>query len=158
MNYRGIQKRLLIITLLPCLVTALALGSYFSFDRFYQLENQFKAQAILLTQQIALQAHTIVEQDNSTILAVEQSLSLNHYMTLPNLRSISLLDPSQAILQHVGPKMLPQASNLTIENETHHFETSSSLRIKAPVFSPSDTLHTQLLGWIEIELNTDAQR
>jgi two-component system sensor histidine kinase BarA len=158
MDYRGIQKRLLIITLLPCLITALALGSYFSFDRFYQLQHQFKAQATLLTQQIALQAHAIVEQDSSTIIAEKQNLSLNHYMSLPNLRGISLLDPSQNILQHIGPKMLPQSSNLIIENEIHHFETSSSLRIKAPVFSPSDVLHTQLLGWIEIELNTDTQR
>jgi two-component system sensor histidine kinase BarA len=158
MNYRSIQKRLLIITLLPCLVTALALGSYFSIDRFYQLHQQFRAQASLLSQQIALQAHILIERDDSISLGEKQDLGLKHYMTLPNLRSISLLDPSQKILQHIGPNMLPQSSNLIIDNETHRFETASSLRIKAPVFSPYDSLHTKLLGWVEIELSTDSQK
>jgi len=149
MNYWGIQKRLLVITLLPCLITALALGGFFSIDRFYQQHEQFRNQAMLLTQQIALQAHPIFQGSAET-----QTSMLNHFMALPNLRSISLLNPMQETLQHVGPNMHPQTSELLIENETQRFDTQSSVRLKAPIFLPTDTLRTNLLGWIEIELNT----
>ncbi len=153
MNYWGIQKRLLLITLLPCLVIAITLGAYFSLDRFQQEHEQFRQQATLLVQQTALQAYPLFEAPEQ-----QRTLNLKHYMSLPNLRSISLLSPSQKEIQHVGPGMLKQVSELFINNETQRFETNSSVRIKAPVFSPSDDLHTKLLGWVEIELNTDQQK
>lgn len=149
MNYWGIQKRLLLITLLPCLITALALGGFFSIDRFYQQHEQFRKQAILLTQQVALQAHTLFKHSSE-----EQASELNHFMAIPNLRSVSLLTPMQQPIQHVGPNMLAQVSELLIENETQAFDTSDSIRLKAPVFSPNDILRTNLLGWVELEINT----
>jgi two-component system sensor histidine kinase BarA len=189
MNYWGIQKRLLLITLLPCLITVLALGSYFSYDRFHQINVQFRDQATLLSQQLALHAPPLfnsatidnthvgngIESGDTAILSTlqnsnnpldvnpaqdltnAQNTALKHYMTLPNLRSISLLDPAQKISQHIGPIMLAQNSELIIDNEIHRFETNNSIRIKAPVFAPSDNLRIHLLGWVEIELNTHEQ-
>ncbi len=153
MNYWGIQKRLLLITLLPCLVIAATLGAYFSVDRFQQQHEQFRQQATLLAQQTALQAYPLFESAEQ-----QRILKLKHYMSLPNLRSISLLNPSQQKIQHVGPIMLRQTSKLFINNETQRFETNTSVRLKAPVFSPEDELHVKLLGWVEIELNTDQQK
>ena len=153
MNYWGVQRRLLLIILLPCLVLAITLGSYFSLDRFHQQHQQFRQQATLLAQQTALQAYPLFESSQQ-----DQVLTLQHYMALPNLRSISLLNASQDVIQHVGPSMMQQTSDLFIENETQRFETHKTIVLRAPVFTPNDKLHTQLLGWIEIELNTDQQK
>lgn len=153
MNYWGVQRRLLLIILLPCLVLAITLGSYFSLDRFHQQHQQFRQQATLLAQQTALQAYPLFESSQQN-----QVITLQHYMALPNLRSISLLNSGQEVIQHVGPSTMQQTSDLFIENETQRFETNKTIVLRAPVFSPNDTLHTRLLGWVEMELNTDQQK
>ena len=153
MNYWGVQRRLLLIILLPCLVLAITLGSYFSLDRFHQQHQQFRQQATLLAQQTALQAYPLFESSQQN-----QIITLQHYMALPNLRSISLLNSGQEVIQHVGPSTMQQTSDLFIENETQRFETNKTIVLRAPVFSPNDTLHTRLLGWVEMELNTDQQK
>lgn len=134
------------ITLLPCLITTLALGIYFILDHHYQLENQFHKQSTVLSKQVALHASKILEDES-----LESDPILRQYLSLPDIRSISLLTPDQQPLVHMGPAMLDEQGKQAIVDETHRSNTPESLRIKAPVYSEQDHLHTRLLGWVELE-------
>ena len=149
MNYWGIQKRLLMITLLPCLISAALLGSYFSAEQYSLLEEQASDQAIILSRQLALQSATLMKKDSQT-----QQDTLKPFLDLPHMRSLALLDPKQNILINLGPSMLEASSRRIIEQQVHRFETPSSIRVRAPIFAHGDTLKANLLGWIELEFTT----
>ncbi|MEH6343697.1 MAG: response regulator [Bermanella sp.] len=149
MNYWGIQKRLLLITLLPCLVSAALLGSYFSFEQYSLLKKQGTEQAILLSQQLALQAANLLEQDTDT-----QLKTLKPFLNLPDMRGLALLDAMQKPIVNLGPRMLEVTSKRIIEQQIHRFESNGSIIVRAPIFAPEDELKTSLLGWIELEFTT----
>jgi len=153
MNYWGIQKHILWLTLLPCLLTALVLGGYFTFDQHQQLKHNAHQQAMLLSQQLAVEGADLFTQPG------HQSLDrLQHYLDLPHLRSITLLDSEQVKLMHVGPTMHKPISKRIIENGTHRFTTQHSIRILTPLFDARAMANSRLLGWIEFEFNTDEQQ
>ena len=149
MNYWGIQKRLLLITLLPCLVSAVLLGSYFSIEQYSLLKKQGTEQAILLSQQLALQAANLLEQDADT-----QLKTLKPFLNLPDMRSLALLDTMQKPIINLGPRMLEVTSKRIIEQQIHRFESNGSIIVRAPIFAPEDELKASLLGWIELEFTT----
>jgi two-component system sensor histidine kinase BarA len=153
MNYWGIQKHILWLTLLPCLLTALALGSYFTLDQHQQLKHNANQQAMLLSQQLAIGgADLFIQPGHDSLFHLQQ------YLDLPHLRSIALLDSEQEALIQVGPSMYEATSKRTIENGTHRFNTEHSIRILTPIFDSRAQLKSQLLGWIEFEFNTDMQQ
>lgn len=147
MNQWSIQKRLLFITLMPCLITALSLGSYFTWQRQQLLSEQSLGQFTLSSHQLALQAPAFFHSDH-------HNDDLQHFLDIPNVRALSLLNPQQELTMHVGPHMLAPTGKRIIDNQTHRFDTDESIRLRTPIFASDDTLHTQLLGWIEIEFET----
>ena len=153
MNYWGIQKHILWLTLLPCLLTALVLGGYFTLDQHQQLKRHGYEQAMLLSKQLAVEGADLFIQPG------QESLEhLRNYLDLPHLRSIRLLDSEQVPLMHVGPTMYEPTSKRVIENGTHRFTTSHSIRILTPLFDSRGLVKSQLLGWVEFEFNTDEQQ
>ncbi|MAA71724.1 MAG: hybrid sensor histidine kinase/response regulator, partial [Bermanella sp.] len=153
MNYWGIQKHILWLTLLPCLLTALVLGGYFTLDQHQQLKRHGYEQAMLLSKQLAVEGADLFIQPG------QESLEhLRNYLDLPHLRSIRLLDSEQVPLMHVGPTMYEPTSKRVIENGTHRFTTSHSIRIITPLFDSRGLVKSQLLGWVEFEFNTDEQQ
>lgn len=153
MNYWGIQKHILWLTLLPCLITALALGSYFTLDQHQQLKRNANEQAMLLSKQLSIGAHTLFTQPGN-----KSFVFLQQYLDLPHLRSIALLDSEQAPLMQVGPSMYEPTSKRFIENGTHYFTTARSIRMLTPIFDQNTKVKSQLLGWIEFEFQTDIQQ
>jgi len=149
MNYWGIQKRLLMITLLPCLISAVLLGSYFSAEQYSLLEKQGSEQAIILSRQLALQSASLMKQDYQV-----QQATLKPFLDLPQMRSLALLDAKQNTIVSLGPSMLESSSRRIIEQQVHRFDTPSSIRVRAPIFAQSDNLKANLLGWIELEFTT----
>ncbi|MFT5592469.1 MAG: two-component system sensor histidine kinase BarA [Oceanicoccus sp.] len=149
MNYWGTQKHILWLTLLPCLITALALGGYFTLDQHYQLKRQANEQAKLLSQQLAIEGADLFNQPGGN-----SQIRLQQYLDLPHIRSISLLDSEQEVLMHIGPSMHVPSSKRIIDNGSHRFETEHSIRILTPVFDPKFQMKSRLLGWIELELTT----
>jgi len=147
MNQWSIQKRLLFITLMPCLITALSLGSYFTWQRMELLSEQSLTQFTLSSQQLALQAPAFFETDH-------HNNDLQNFLDIPHVRALALLTPQQELLMHVGPNMLAPASKRIIDNQTHRFNTHDSIRLRTPIFASDDNLHTKLLGWIEVEFET----
>lgn len=149
MNYWGIQKHILWLTLLPCLLTALVLGGYFTFDQHQQLKHNAHQQAMLLSQQLAVEGADLFTQPG------HQSLDrLQHYLDLPHLRSITLLDSEQVKLMHVGPTMHKPISKRIIENGTHRFTTQHSIRILTPLFDARAMANSRLLGWVGLNLSS----
>lgn len=149
MNYWGIQKHILWLTLLPCLITAVALGGYFTLDQHYQLKRQANEQAKLLSQQLAIEGADLFHQAGG-----DTQERLQQYLDLPHIRSISLLDSEQEELIHIGPSMHVPSSKRVIDNGSHRFETEHSIRILTPIFDSRSQMKSLLLGWIELELTT----
>lgn len=152
MNYWGIQKRILLITLLPCLITTLALGAFFIYDRHQEVENQYNRQATLVAKQVALHMAPHFFDDSAT-----QKQALQQYMGLPDIRSLALLSPDQAPFIQIGPNMLPNQHTRFIEQEVHRSYTEESMRLKAPVYTGDDDVRANLIGWVELEFKTNTQ-
>jgi len=153
MNYWGIQKHILWLTLLPCIFTAIGLGSYFTWDQRQQLITQANQQASMLSQQLAVEAAKLFEQE--TTITHEH---LRQYLDLPHIRSIALLDESQFPLVEVGPTMFPTNSKRIIENGIHRFETEKSIRLLTPIFSSFNDIQHSMYGWVEVEFKNSEQQ
>lgn len=150
MNYWGIQKQILWLTLLPCLVTAVALGGFFTWEQRQQLVAQANNQAKMLSQQLAIDGAKLFDQD----LQSNQDF-LRQYLDLPHIRSIALLDTNQAPIFKVGPSMYPATSKRIIESGIQRFETDNSVRILTPIFEPHSDIKDIMYGWIEVEFKTN---
>ena len=131
-------------------MTALALGSYFTFDQHQQLKQTANEQAMLLSQQLTLDGQALFNPPNQ--------MHLQQYLDLPHLRSIALLDSKQQPLMHAGPSMYEASSKRIIDHGVHRFETLHSIRVLSPVFDSPNSVQSKLLGWIEFEFNTDEQQ
>lgn len=153
MNYWGIQKHILWLTLLPCLLTALALGGYFTWDQHQELKRHANEQAQLLSQQLAVEG-----ADLFTHPGAEAQAKLQQYLNLTHIRSIALLDSEQVPLMQVGPDMYPSSSKRIIEHGIHRLHTPHSIRLLTPVFDNRSQLNSLLLGWIEFEFQTNEQQ
>ncbi len=160
---RRTQKRLLLIILMPCLLCAALLGGYFSYQHQTLLERQATQQSVLLSRQLAMHLASLMTQKDVKLLA-EAFTSSNHaslrhsiqpYLDLPELRSIAVLSNTQQPLLLMGPNMLPVTSNRFIEQQVHRFNTAHSIRVRAPMYAPNDELKVHILGWLELEFNTN---
>jgi two-component system sensor histidine kinase BarA len=160
---RRTQKRLLLIILMPCLLSSALLGGYFSYQHKTLLESQATQQSILLSRQLALHLASLMTTKNATLLpntatsASHDRLrhSIQPYLNLPELRSIAVLSNTQQPLLLMGPNMLPIISNRFIEQQIHRFNTKHSIRVRAPMYAPNDALKVHMLGWLELEFNTN---
>ncbi len=144
MKYWGVQKRILLITLMPCLMTALALGSYFTFSRMQDLKAQSVQVAQTLTRQAAMSADHWLGLDHSQL---HQSMQM--YLDLKEVQSIALLNPQQISLFQLGPRLEDPASDqLEMIQDLHQIASADSLRVRAPIYANGNT--SQLLGWVEM--------
>ena len=163
---RRSQKRLLLIILLPCLICAALLAGYFNYQQQTLLKQQDTQQATLLSRQLAMHLASLIQQQGieqiSHALPTASSRALQDalhvYLDLPQLRSMALLTPTQAPMVQVGPNMLPPISTRVIEQRVHRFRSANSVRVRAPIFAPTDTLNVHILGWLELEFNTAASQ
>jgi two-component system sensor histidine kinase BarA len=149
MNYWGIQRRILLITLLPCLITTGALGAYFIYDRHEQAQLQFNSQSTLIAKQVALHMAPELGKDSS-----HQKAVLEQHMALPDIRALAILSPDQQPVLHIGPNMLESVDSRYIEEEVHRSHTQETLRIKAPIYGIQDQVHSKLIGWVELEFQS----
>ncbi len=151
MKYWDVQKRILLITLLPCFIAAAALGGYFTYLRNNDLEQHAIERAKSLTRQLAMSAAQLFETSHN-----DYGQSLQPYLDLEEVRALAILTPAQSAIFHLGPQMTPPlSSSLLISLDTHLLETENSLRIRAPIYQ-NPIEQTQLLGWIEVEFSTVA--
>ncbi|GAA6134477.1 response regulator [Oceaniserpentilla sp. 4NH20-0058] len=153
MNYWGIQKHILWLTLLPCLITAIALGGYFTWDQHQQLVRNANQQALMLSQQLSVDAAKLFTQERQ-----HSQRQLRQFLDLPHIRSIALLDGMQSPIIEVGPTMYPPESKRIIENGTHRFDTLNSIRLLTPIFDHHSDIKNRMFGWIEIEFKTNEQQ
>lgn len=151
MKYWGVQKRILIITLMPCLLTATALGSYFTFSRISDLNSQSIVSAQNLARQAAMSAPEWLTMDHNLL---HQHMQM--YLDVPDVQTISLLNPQQISLFRLGPKLPePEHRHLTMVQDLHQLQTPDSLRIRAPIYTRTSgrSSTSNLIGWVEIDFN-----
>lgn len=149
MKYWGVQKRILLITLLPCLFTAMALGGYFTFARIQDLNNQSIQSAHALSRQAAMSATEWLSMDHNRLHEHMQM-----YLNLTEVHAIALLTPQQVSIFHLGPIMsAPESNQLTMVEDLHQISTDQSLRVRAPIYGKGNT--SVLKGWVEIEFSNN---
>lgn len=151
MKYWGVQKRILLITLMPCLITAAALGSYFTYARISDLNASSISGAQNLARQAAMSASQWLQMDHNLL---HQHMQM--YLDVADVKAIALLNPKQVSLFRIGPKPTEsELSQLKMVQDLHQLETPNSLRIRAPIYqrSASRDSSSPLLGWVELDFD-----
>lgn len=145
MHYWGIQKRILLMTLLPCLITIALMAGYFAWQQQASTTLQAKQHAIDTGRQLAL---TIQNADQP----IPRS-ALEPYLDLEGIRAIALLNLDQTPHLRVGPSMYPITGPRLIQGELHRFETNHSQRLRFPLYkiNKDSQIRQQISGWLEIE-------
>lgn len=154
----GIKARVLLLSLLPTSLFALALGAYFIGLQHATVRRQLQANAQLLAQELAPQAALALQERDSQTLQRIAVLALEK----PNVRAISFLDKERRSLVHAGPSMLADQPGVegTRLTTTH---TSRVSRLVLPIiryrdllFLPAEpTSDDQVLGWVDLEVSYD---
>lgn len=134
----SIQKRILLITFLPCLLTSLLLAALLTGQRSTDIREHSMEQARAMSQQIALGGSYLL--NNPT--------ELRNYLDLPMVRAVATYSPNLTPLAVAGPHMLlPREETVQIISDQHIQTTASTLRINTPVYDGASAL----LGWVEVE-------
>ncbi|EAT10741.1 response regulator [Bermanella marisrubri] len=145
MHYWGIQKRIVLMTLLPCLMTIALMSGYFAWQQQTTTSLQAQAHAIETGRQLAI-----------TIQNAQRPIPreyLEPYLDLEDIRSIAVLNLDQTPLLRVGPNMYPISGPRIIQGELHRFQTGKSQRLRFPLYNvdKEQPIQKQITGWIEIE-------
>lgn len=145
MHYWGIQKRILLMTLLPCLITIVMMAGYFAWQQQTSTALQAQEHAIETGRQLAL-----------TIQNADQPIpreALEPYLDLEGIRAIALLNLNQTPRLRVGPSMYPVSGPRMIQGELHRFKTANSQRLRFPLYTVNKDpqIRQQISGWLEIE-------
>ena len=134
----SIQKRILLITFLPCLLTSLLLAALLSGQRSTDIREHSEDQARAMSQQIALGGSYLLDHQQE----------LRNYLDLPMVRAVATYAPDLTPLAAAGPHMLlPREETIQIISDQHIQTTDTTLRINTPVYDAS----SNLLGWVEVE-------
>ncbi|MDO6682579.1 MULTISPECIES: response regulator [unclassified Oceanobacter] len=165
-----IQKRALLMGLVPVLIASVTLGGYFISQRFRDLNDLLDQRALAMAKQLAPVCEYGVTIGNVAIL---QNIA-NNMLEEPDVRSVSIYNQDMELMAHAGPRMIShQLSDSTLKRgQLHLMHTSESVRVRTPVLAQnlviSDQVSTQffaeqvaepkLLGWAELELSSNNTR
>lgn len=166
----NLKHRILIMGLLPGLIVAVALGGYFSVQRFRDLNDLLDQRALAMAKQLAPVCEYGVMTGNVGIL---QNIATN-MLEERDVRAVRIYNQEMEKLAHAGPKMMTDiimGSNLH-HDKLHMKHTNGSVRVRTPIYEQNliiaDQLSEQffaeadttgrLLGFAELELSTSNTR
>jgi two-component system, NarL family, sensor histidine kinase BarA len=162
MNDIGIKVRILLMTLGPAGVLALALGSYFSWQHMHDLEQQLLERGLRNAEYLQRPAASALLEEQPSRLRPIMAAILNH----SDVRAVSLYDPDMRRIEHSGPQMRPaeriQPAELAAGTGLQIQVSRHSSRFMLPVLASPELLNLQpqqqiepdaLLGWLEVELS-----
>lgn len=98
MKRYGIERQTLLVTLIPILVMAILLESYFIFTRFADLERSLLERSRLLAQQLASACEYAVFSGNTTLL----KQNVDAARSLQDVKAIAVLDAQSRLLLESG--------------------------------------------------------
>lgn len=155
----GIKSRVLMLSLLPTSLLAVALGGYFTWMQLSELRAQLLQRGQLMTEQLAAIAAPALARNDSALLEQIADASLEHADT----RSVRLYDGQHKLLAHAGPSMLnraPASSSRQLQvhsnDNASRFQLAVSQRHLNHSRETTTTNEAPVLGWVELELSHDS--
>ena len=154
----GIKSRVLMLSLLPTSLLAVALGGYFTWMQLSELQAQLLQRGQMMAEQLAAIAAPALTRNDGALLEQIADESLEHADT----RAVRLFDAQHQLLAHAGPKMLNQAPSnpprqlQVISNDSaSHFQLAVTRRHLTHKESGAAN-EVPVLGWVELELSHDS--
>ncbi|MFO7706530.1 MAG: ATP-binding protein [Halopseudomonas sp.] len=171
MSEIGLKARILLMTLAPTGLLAMALGSYFIWQASQDLQTQLLERGFLMVEHLQLPAA-------QALLAGQPQQfkpTLDSALDRSDVRAVTLYDSARTMLEHSGPSMLSTQRTLGVDtlgagSGLQVGETIGSTRFLLPLqaspellegSSPGPIEADALLGWLEVELshaNTQLRR
>ncbi|MFZ2319368.1 MAG: response regulator [Pseudomonas sp.] len=155
----GIKSRVLMLSLLPTSLLAVALGGYFTWMQLSELQTQLLQRGQMMAEQLAAIAAPALTRNDSALLEQIADESLEHADT----RAVRLFDAQHQLLAHAGPKMLNQAPSnpprqlQVISNDSaSHFQLAVTRRHLTHSQESGAANEAPVLGWVELELSHDS--
>ena len=155
----GIKSRVLMLSLLPTSLLAVALGGYFTWMQLSELQAQLLQRGQMMAEQLAAIAAPALTRNDGALLEQIADESLEHADT----RAVRLFDAQHQLLAHAGPKMLNQAPSnpprqlQVISNDSaSHFQLAVTRRHLTHSQELGAANEGPVLGWVELELSHDS--
>ncbi|OPX56062.1 two-component system, NarL family, sensor histidine kinase BarA [Oceanospirillum multiglobuliferum] len=181
MNYWPLRNKILLITLLPAMVTALVLSTHLFLNYYTLLENKLTEQGESLARQLSIPlSYALERQDMEQMRKIVDKL-----LQEGSIRAISIHNQNRKNILHGGPSMY------AVSNAEHRLQiqplirySDSTLRIIQPLllqssptlnfsnsdidnitnnkiqpqFVPVEVKSNMLVGWLEIEVHLSETR
>jgi len=155
----GIKSRVLMLSLLPTSLLAVALGGYFTWMQLSELQAQLLQRGQMMAEQLAAIAAPALTRNDGALLEQIADESLEHADT----RAVRLFDAQHQLLAHAGPKMLnpapstpPRQLQVTSNDSASHFQLAVTRRHLTHSQAPDAANEGAVLGWVELELSHDS--
>lgn len=159
------QNRLLYLALLPGILTALALGAFFSIERSTSLDEMLETRSLTIAKYFAPSCEYGVTTGSMGILQNLANGILEEY----DMRAVGIFDQGMEELAHAGPKF-SNSSKVNYELQSDQLfllRTKDTVRARAPILaqhlSISDEISenyyikteqpAEIIGWVEVELS-----
>ncbi|MFN3580159.1 MAG: response regulator, partial [Pseudomonas sp.] len=163
MSEIGLKARILLMTLVPTAILAVALGAYFSWQASQDLDQQLLERGFLTVEHLQTAAAAALLEEHPAKVRASLTSTLNR----SDVRAVSLYDSERQILEHSGPTMLAAERTLGVEDLGAGTGLQvqvgrSSSRFLLPLLASPELLALQqntriepdaLLGWLEVELS-----
>lgn len=166
----SIQNRILLLALLPGILVALVLGTFFTLERSKDLDSLLEQRAITIAKHLAPSSEYGVTTGNQGIL---QNIANNSLEEL-DVRSVTISNQNLTELAHAGPRMknTHKSSYDLLDDQLSILDSADTVRVKAPIYAQSLTVSDEisesffadrpaedkLIGWAEVELSKSNTR
>lgn len=130
MKRYGIERQTLIVTLIPILVMAILLESYFLLTRFADLDRSLQERAQLLTRQLASSCEYAVFAGNSIIL----KQNVDSALSFPDVELVTVYDAQSRPLFKSGNAKSPAGENAADSMKTL-YQDDKILRLYEPIMA-----------------------
>lgn len=171
MSEIGLKARILLMTLAPTGLLAIALGSYFIWQASHDLRQQLLERGYLSVEHLQIPAAQALLQGEPQLFSNALAEALNRQ----DVRAVTLYDSERNPLEHSGPTMLATQRTLGVEtlgagSGLQVGETVASSRFLLPLLASPELMQGSqqaqieadtLLGWVEVEVshsNTQLRR
>lgn len=166
----SIQNRILLLALLPGILVALVVGTFFTLERSKDLDSLLDQRAITIAKHLAPSSEYGVTTGNKGIL---QNIANNSLEEL-DVRSVTIFNQNLTELAHAGPRMqnTRKSSYDLIDDQLSILHSDDTVRVKAPIYAQSLIIsdeisesffadrntENKLIGWAEVELSKSNTR
>lgn len=166
----SIQNRILLLALLPGILVALVVGTFFTVERSKDLDSLLDQRAITIAKHLAPSSEYGVATGNKGIL---QNIANNSLEEL-DVRSVTIFNQNLTELAHAGPRMQSSRKNSyeLLDDQLSILHSDDTVRVKAPIYAQSLVISDEisesffaerktdmkLIGWTEVELSKSNTR